>query len=758
MSEGFAAGLGGFGPGSRVAGYLLEEQIGQGGMAVVFRARDEALNRHVALKILAPAIAADEAFRHRFIRESQAAAAVDDPHIIPVYQAGDAGRVLFIAMRLVRGGDVTTLVRREGPLTPRRAATIISAVASSLDAAHEAGLVHRDVKPANILLDIRPGRPDHVYLSDFGLSKSALGVSGITATGQFLGTPTYIAPEQINNKMVDGRADQYSLAVTAFELLTGAPPFRGEQPMAVVYAHLSEPPPSLTSRRPDLPPSVDAVFARALAKNPADRFGSCQEFADAMRRALGIARYDARTELARTASPQHPATEAVPIPVEVAGSREPQGVAPGAGLGARGAERTPTEVAWAAPQPTPQASPQPTPVFPFQTPTPTPTSPFQPSYQAPPRRRRRRVAAIVAALIVVLGGAGAAVYISGGHGHGPHTPPVSTSGKHSVRQLLALGGGSRQNVVEGVSFSPDSRTLAIATVGATFLVDVASGHRLGSLKDPEAIEVKAVAFSPDGSQLATADKNGHVYLWDVAGGAVPSQPTTTLPDPAGTSVFAVAYSPGGNTLATGDAGGVTYLWHVGSGGAPSSPYGHVIDPSGAAVQGVAFNPHGKILATGDASGHTYLWTVGSGAVPVSPTATLIDPATRGVQAVTIGPHGRDVVTGDGNGNSYVWRTKTVGESTNPFATLADPGAVGQFGVVSVAFSPDGRTLATGGYTGQTYLWNLAAGSKIPRIATLTEPHIASQSGDVQAAQFSPDGKSLATGDTNGSTYLWPLSS
>src|SRR5258708_2718075 len=139
MSEDVAAALGSFSPGSRVAGYMLEEQIGQGGMAVVFRALDERLNRHVALKILAPAIAADEAFRHRFIRESQAAAAVDDPHIIPVYEAGEAGHVLFIAMRLVRGGDITTLVRREGPLTPRRTAAIISAVASSLDAAHEAG-------------------------------------------------------------------------------------------------------------------------------------------------------------------------------------------------------------------------------------------------------------------------------------------------------------------------------------------------------------------------------------------------------------------------------------------------------------------------------------------------------------------------------------------------------------------------------------------------------------------------------------------
>src|SRR5580692_948244 len=155
---------GGFGPGSRIAGYRLEEQIGQGGMAVVFRAHDERLDRTVALKILAPALAADEAFRQRFIRESRAAAAVDDPHIIPVFEAGEADGVLFIAMRYVSGGDVRTLLDRDGALPAGRAAAIISAVASALDAAHAAGLTHRDVKPANMLIDVRPGRPDHVYL------------------------------------------------------------------------------------------------------------------------------------------------------------------------------------------------------------------------------------------------------------------------------------------------------------------------------------------------------------------------------------------------------------------------------------------------------------------------------------------------------------------------------------------------------------------------------------------------------------------
>jgi len=282
---------GGLAAGSVVAGYRLEEQIGQGGMAVVFRAVDEQLGRRVALKVLSETLAGDDGFRQRFIRESRAAAAVDDPHIIPVYGAGEAGGVLYIAMRFVPGGDVRSLVRREGPLQPDRVAAIISPVASALDAAHAAGLVHRDVKPANMLLDARPGRPDHVYLSDFGLSKAWQGSTGLTGSGLFLGTVDYAAPEQLEGRAVDGRADQYALACAAFELLAGEPPFRRDQGLAVVYAHLSAPPPQLTQRLPWLGPAADAVLACALAKTPEGRYGSCGEFARELRQALALTAY-----------------------------------------------------------------------------------------------------------------------------------------------------------------------------------------------------------------------------------------------------------------------------------------------------------------------------------------------------------------------------------------------------------------------------------------------------------------------------------
>ncbi|HMD95661.1 MAG TPA: FHA domain-containing serine/threonine-protein kinase [Trebonia sp.] len=275
-------------PGSRVAGYLLEKLVGVGGMAAVFRARDVRLGRVVALKLLA----GDEAVRERFVREARAVAAVDHPHIIPVYEAGEESGMQYIAMRFVGGDDLQVVIRREGGLRPRRAAAFISPVASALDAAHDAGLVHRDVKPANMLVDVGPGRPEHVYLSDFGLARGILSVDKLTRAGQFLGTPDYAAPEQISGASVDGRVDQYALACVAYELLTGSVPFRREEPLAALYAHLYAPPPRLTAVRHDLPETIDHVLARALAKAPEDRFDSCGDFADALRDALGVAPYD----------------------------------------------------------------------------------------------------------------------------------------------------------------------------------------------------------------------------------------------------------------------------------------------------------------------------------------------------------------------------------------------------------------------------------------------------------------------------------
>ena len=295
--------LAGFRPGTLLAGYRLEALVGAGGMAVVFRARDERLDRLVALKILEPSRAEDPEFRQRFIAESRAAAKVDDPHIIPVYEADEADGVLFIAMRFVHGGDLGNVLDREGAQSAERAAALISPVASALDAAHAAGLVHRDVKPANILVDTRPGRPDEVYLSDFGIAKSAVSAEPLTAPGIMLGTPDYTPPEQIDGLDLDGRADQYALACVAYELLTGVAPFKRDELLAVIAAHLYTPPPSVRQLRRDLPGAADKVLAKAMAKAPDQRYESCGDFAEELRDALGVAPYRPRAAAAFVPAP-----------------------------------------------------------------------------------------------------------------------------------------------------------------------------------------------------------------------------------------------------------------------------------------------------------------------------------------------------------------------------------------------------------------------------------------------------------------------
>ncbi|MCH0566611.1 MULTISPECIES: serine/threonine-protein kinase [unclassified Streptomyces] len=304
--------------GRRVAGYRIEQEIGRGGMAVVYRARDLRLDRTVALKLLAPELARNDTFRKRFVHESRTAAAIDHPHIVPVFEAGETDGVLYIAMRYVAGSDLRHLLDRQGPLPLATAVRIAAQVASALDAAHEHGLVHRDVKPGNILVarGTDSDHPEHVYLTDFGLTKKSLSLTGFTTVGQFVGTLDYVAPEQISGRPVDGRCDVYGLACVVHETLAGRPPFRRDDDMALLWAHQYDEPPPLTEACPDLPPEVDAVFARALAKNPDDRYDSCLAFVAALRDAGtgGPGAGHAPTEVDLAVAPAHAGGTAKPPP------------------------------------------------------------------------------------------------------------------------------------------------------------------------------------------------------------------------------------------------------------------------------------------------------------------------------------------------------------------------------------------------------------------------------------------------------------
>jgi serine/threonine protein kinase len=271
----------------KIADYRVDRCVGQGRTAAVYLAQDEHLCRPVALKVLAPELGRDAAFSDQVIHESRAVAAVHHPHVLPVYDAGQVNGTLYVAMRYAEGGSAQSLPGRPAPLPFGYAWHIIAQIASALDAAHAQGLIHRDVRLANILLEAGDSSGEHAYLSDFGWSKH-VSPEHIIATGQYAGTLDYAAPEQIEGRALNGRADLYSLACAGFELLCGMPPFGHDQGLTVMYAHLYAPPPRAAKRRADLPAAADRVLATALAKDPAERYPSCGEFADELRSALGL--------------------------------------------------------------------------------------------------------------------------------------------------------------------------------------------------------------------------------------------------------------------------------------------------------------------------------------------------------------------------------------------------------------------------------------------------------------------------------------
>jgi serine/threonine protein kinase/WD40 repeat protein len=599
------------GPGTRVAGYLLEEQVGAGGMAVVFRARDETLGRPVAIKLMAPALASDAVFRARFLRESRAVATVESPHIIPVYAAGDAGGVLYIATRFVGGGDLGMLVRRSGgALAPSLVATLITQIASALDAAHAAGLVHRDVKPANVLVESVPGRAPHTFLSDFGLSKSSLSAtSGLSATGQFLGTPDYSPPEQIRGETVDGRADQYALACVSFALLAGAPPFRRADTIAILYAHLNDPVASLLTWRPELPAAIDRVLQRALAKAPADRYRTCGEFAAGLRDALagrgaaavssvdpasgqgpgerGDARFIGRVDGPSSApGPSRPVSKpsgsvsrAVSMPSGLATTQTQPNVAQGISDTVSGRE--------AAHGPALSASPPPGRI----------------TARAGSRRRGSRphstgiIIGAVAAVVLVAGGIVAAMTLHGSSSGGQPTP---------------LHSGSPVKV-------------------ATFTV-------------PDGDTVDDVQFSTDGKLLAAmGDANRDIYVWDAASRTY----LRTLTGATGTMDMAI--SPDDDTL-TAVAGTSILRWNLATGKRTVLRHGLKILT---AAQGESWDmsSDGTTLALVSADHRKVsVQSVTTGSI----IAVFALPGTPTIQGIQLDGDGRRLLVADTSGMAYVW--------------------------------------------------------------------------------------------------------
>jgi DNA-binding beta-propeller fold protein YncE len=734
--------------GDLLAGYRLDEVIGRGGMAVVYRAYDERLGRNVALKVLTPRLAPDDAFRRRFVREYRIAASVDHPNIIPIFEAGDAGGLLFIAMRFVQGGDVQTLLAEEGPLPPGRACHIATQVAAALDAAHEQGLVHRDVKPANMLRDAPAGedQPDHIYLSDFGLSKHWLSSTTLTSQGEFLGTMDYVAPEQIEGNPVDGRTDQYALACSVFEMLSGAPPFRRDETMAIMWAQVSAPPPALTSRRPGLPAAVDPVLARALAKAPGDRYGTCLEFAAALDSAI-----------ASPAGPPAPEGRAdsplngdAPGDV-VAGPARPAGAPAAIGASASAPPAAPGEQAAVAEG---GAAGQTAGSGPAGDRTPP---------GKPPARSRRSRAAILVACVALLGaiGGGYALFGTGSgatkagtgatlaapgcttktatastlakaHGHlatvggKPFDVVVTSHGFGFVALGTALGVLQTSRPVPrlirtiplpgafGVALTQDQKYLLVAAQSGLTVFRVSDLEHglstpLGTLTGPGARHAVQVAVSPDDKYaFVTLQFSGHVAVFDLhralKSGFGPADFKGLIPVTA--RPMGIAASPDGH-----------YVYVASGLATPASASGQgsltVIDtlraeraPASSVVRVVKAGCGPDRIAISKDSSDIWVTVGGSNALVAYSAAKLLsDPGHALIARVAVGElplglvffdHGNRLLVADSNRDQVTGHAANVALVNVPNALRGKPALLGTVGsgagAGQVALYPGGKTL------------------------------------------------------------------
>ena len=481
-------------PGSEIAGYRIESLIGRGGMAAVYRAEDLRLGRKVALKLLSPQLADSEQFRQRFIRESRLAASLDHPNIVPIYEAGDADGQLFIAMRYVVGSDLKKLLVEQGGRLPVGwTLRLFGQIGDALDSAHRAGLVHRDVKPGNILITTRERRAhaqrDHVYLTDFGLTKRTSELSaGLTGTGHFLGTVDYVSPEQIQGKPVGPATDIYALGCVLYECLTGQLPFRRDDDAALLWAHLVEMPPPISGIRPEVPAAVDTVVARAMAKEPADRYESADELLVGLEQALDVPTIQSPSAGRPSAGRGQTLLVPDPAPTSSAATTTPS-TAPAIQV-ARGDVPVPAAGGPSMLVPTPRTGeptgaaspPRRRNTTPTRRPPPSGPPPETPPPAAGAGTRRRWWLPLVAGLVVALATAGLVVYLSlqpASPGHGTAASgPRTTAGAPTTRSTPSPTPSPPHRVEvpgtvswtdTGVSLTAGKRFVVHASGGVSFI-------------------------------------------------------------------------------------------------------------------------------------------------------------------------------------------------------------------------------------------------------------------------------------------------
>jgi predicted Ser/Thr protein kinase len=762
--------------------YRLVRQVGRGGMGTVWQARDELLDRTVAIKQLASSFGAAEERAEqveRIKREARMAARLDHTGVVRVYDIIDWAGSPAIVMEYVKGRSLAVRLRESGALTVQETVGLGTALLDALRHAHTAGVVHRDLKPDNVLLD-----DARVVITDFGIARALDGATALTRPGAIIGTPAFMAPEQIEGQEVTAAADLWSLGVTLYTAVEGDRPFKGETMAQLCVAVLTHPMP-VPRYAGVLTPLLEAL----LVKDPEAR-ASAEWAARYLAEAAvsGALASQASTVFEAPATgATAPAPTAVPTrtpggmpdgaPPETIGGQQPRAPVPdrpqagipvqpgfpalatavpahdpgGLPSGPNAATTQTGELSALANEPTATAQPAvatqpPPPAHPAELALPAPpeTDPHGQRPQ-PSRRVRRRTVVITLTCTVIAGAVAVSVILALPNAPRTHTgalaithsgsasPKVSASPTVTVSAAFTDPNGSSTSM----ALAPNGSTLAVGTSnGKTYLWNTTTRKISATLTDPNSYGVSSIAFTPDGSTLAVGDLNGYTYLWNTSTG---KNTGTLVENESSEIVTALAFAPNGTTLAggvgtSGEGEGNVYVWDTTTGtntNTSDGPY--------RGVGAIAFAPNGTTLAIGDNAGDVDLWNTVTG----DTTTAFTLPRNSSASALKFAPSGTTLAVGASNGKTYLWNT-TTRKSTATF-TNPDSG-----GVNSVAFTPNGGTLAVGDANGNAYLWNTSTGKNT---ATFADHGVTT---GVEDVAFEPDGTTLIIGNANGSVYLWRI--
>jgi WD40 repeat protein/predicted Ser/Thr protein kinase len=599
---------------STLGKYEIIEEIGRGGMAVVYKAFQPRLKRHVALKVLPPWLALDESFVARFQQEAIAAGNLNHTNIVTIHDVEEEHGLHFIVMQYLEGRPLSKLLRKHKPLALTRVLSITQQVAGALDYAHGHGFVHRDIKPANIII----GPDDHATVTDFGLVKAAGGLS-MTGTSTLVGTPHYMSPEQCAGGEAGRRSDIYSLGVVVYEMLTGRAPFGGANLASILYKHVHEKPPSPRKINPELPRDIESVLFRALAKEPRERYGTAVQFLGGLEGALFLkASQEARVEpgaplpVAEVSETPAGPPESTPTSVDTQDGQRLRTLRGHSGW-VRTAAFSPDGATLAS------GSDDNTLIL----------------WDVETGDQLRTLEGHTGVLYSVAFSPDGATLASGSWDNTVILWDVA-----SGRRLRTLEG--HQAGVNSVTFSPNGAALASGSDDRTVILwHVRTGQQVRTLEDHTGV-VYGVAFSPDGQTLATGSWDRTVILWDVRN----LEPVHTLERHAG-PLLGMAFSPDSATLASGSSEGLVILWNVGRGRRDRTLKGHTDG-----VRSVAFSPDGVTLASGSDDRTVVLWDVESG-----DRLTPLKGHRELVTAVAFSPDGHTLASGSFDRTLILWHVE-----------------------------------------------------------------------------------------------------